>query len=73
MVAWYATFLCADKRLIKSEQNLIQFKNIIVSVHKEILHNHIKLAAVREGKTRSANEVLCFVDVQFQSNVLQSD
>ncbi len=39
-------FLCTDKRLVKSKQNFIQFKNIVVSVHKEILNNHIKFTAV---------------------------
>lgn len=66
MVAWYATFLCADKRLVKSKQNFIQFKNIVVSVHKEILHNHIKLTAVGESKPRPTNKVLCFINIQFQ-------
>ena len=67
MVAWYATFLCTDKRLVKSKQNFIQFKNIVVSVYKKILNNHIKFTAVGEGKTCPTDKILCFIDIQFQS------
>lgn len=66
MVAWYATFLCADKWLVKRKQNLIQFKYIVVSVYQEVLHNHIKLTAMGESKTCSAYKVLCFINIQFQ-------
>ena len=67
MVAWHATFLCAQKWLVKGKQHLIQFINIVVSVYQEILHDHIKFTAMRKGKTRPADKILCFIDIQFQS------
>ena len=66
MVARYATFLCANQRLVKREKHLVQLVDIIVFAHKKILHDNIKFAAVREGKTRSANEIPRFVNIQFQ-------
>ena len=67
MGAWHATFLCAQKRLVKGKQNFIQFINIVISVHKEILHDHIEFIAVRKGKARTADKILCLIDIQFQS------
>ena len=67
MVAWHATFLCAQKRLVKGKQDFIQFINVVVSVYQEILHDHIKFTAVRKGKTRPADKILCLIDIQFQS------
>ena len=68
MVAQHATFLClcADKRLIKRKQNLVQLKHIVVSVQQEILHYHIKLTAMGQGKPCSADKVLRFIYIQFQ-------
>ena len=34
MVAWHATFLCTQKRLVKGEQDFVQFINIVVSVYR---------------------------------------
>lgn len=68
MVAQHATFLClcADKRLIKRKQNLVQLKHIVVSVYQEILHYHIELTAMGQGKPCSADKVLRFIYIQFQ-------
>ena len=37
MVAWHATFLSAQKRLVKGKQDFIQFINVVVSIYQEIL------------------------------------
>ena len=68
MVAQHATFLClcADKRLIKRKQNLVQLKHIVVSVYQEIFHSHIELTAMGQGKPCSADKVLRFIYIQFQ-------
>ena len=67
MVARYATFLCANQRLVKREKHLVQLVDIVVFVYKKILHDNIKFAAMRERKTRSADEIPRFVNIQFQS------
>ena len=42
MVARYATFLRAQKRLVKREKHLVQLVDIVVFAHKKILHNYTK-------------------------------
>lgn len=66
MVACQATFLRAYQRLIESEQHLIQFKDIVIPVHEEILNYHIEFTAVRQSKPRAGDEILRLIDVQFQ-------
>ena len=46
MVAWYATFLCANQRLVKRKQDFIQLKYIVIFVYKKILYDHVKFTAV---------------------------
>ena len=47
MVAWHATFLRADQRLIKGKEHFIQFKDIIIPVDQEIFNDNIKFTAMR--------------------------
>lgn len=35
-----------QQRLVIGKQDLIDFKNVVLPVHNEVLHNHIKLAGV---------------------------
>ena len=48
MVAFQATFLCAEQALIKGEQSLVDFKDVVVSMLHEILHDNVKLVGMGE-------------------------
>ena len=67
MVAWYATFLCANQRLVKRKQDFVQLKYIVISVYNKILYDHVKFTAVRKSKASPADKILCLIDIQLQS------
>ena len=48
----------AQQALIKGEQSLVDFKNVVVPVGDEILHDDIELAGVGEGKARLFQQLL---------------
>ena len=52
MVAFQATFLCAEQALIKGEQSLVDFKDVVVSMLHEILHDNVKLVGMGEREPR---------------------
>ena len=58
--------LRADQRLVKGKQNFIQFKHVVISVHKEIFHDYVKFIAVGEGQSCPADKVFCFITAQMQ-------
>ena len=66
MVAWKATFLLSQSGLIKIKKGHIDFVDIVPLAADEVFHNDIQFAAAGQGKARSANEILCGGQIQFQ-------
>ena len=68
MVAFQATFLCAEQALIKGEQSLVDFKDVVVSMLHEILHDNVKLVGMGEREPRLHEHILHFHKRQLKDN-----
>ena len=56
--------LRSEQALVKGEQRLIDFKDVVVSVLNEILNDDVNLVGVREGKTRLHEQFFRFIQRQ---------
>lgn len=55
-----------QQTLVKREQRLVDFENVIVPLHDEILDDDVELAAGAEGIARAGDEVAGLRQAQLQ-------
>ena len=60
--------LDAQQALVKGEQSLVDFEDVVVPVGNEILHDDVELAGMGEGKTCFPQHLPCLLQGEFQSH-----
>ena len=58
----------SQQALVEGEQRLIDFKDIVVLMGDEILHDDVKLAGMGKGKARLLKQFLSLLQRQLQGD-----
>lgn len=60
--------LCAEQRLVKSEQDFVYLVYIVIAFFNKVLNNEIKYVTMGQGVSGFTQQIKGFVQIQFKSN-----